>query len=165
MRDILCPPAPQWAMRPVGGEIRAEIGGQAVDVEHFQFRPAGKLATDGSAVNVRWKALARAGWAVVQWDPEVKGVRALYGPVSEHNPQVAVAAEHEAVAHAALRGPKLECVCDCQAVIDEWESGWAGATGAGRLYGGYWRQCGRGRPFQQDDQGRGAPGDGGNARE
>ena len=40
------------------------------------------IAGDGSAEHAAWQGLARVGWAVVQWDEQ------------NHNPQVAIVAEH-----------------------------------------------------------------------
>ena len=52
---------------------------------------------------------------------------------------MAPAAEHEALVHAAQHGAE-EYITDCQAIIDEWSSGWAGCTSCSRVYAGYWRQ-------------------------
>ena len=74
-------------------------------------------------------------------------LRGIWGPVCEHNPQVAVAAEHEAVTFGALHSRASTFVTDCQAVANEWEAGWKSATKYTRVYAGYWRQCGRHKPF------------------
>ena len=74
----------------------------------------------------------QAGWAAVQWDPDRSILRGVWGPVHRHNPQLAPAAEHEALVHAAQHGAE-EYITDCQAIIDEWSSGWTGATSCSRV--------------------------------
>ena len=63
------------------GQSRQRLLGSQWGVEDFTFAEEGSLANDGSAVHTRWKHLARAGWAVVQWDKTIGGIRAIFGPL------------------------------------------------------------------------------------
>ena len=82
-----------------GGPIVCKVGEQEVSADTFCFltraQGGSDLASDGSANNVRFKQLTRAGWGVAQWDC-VRGLHLqAYGPVPRHLSQVAVVVAHE----------------------------------------------------------------------
>ena len=81
----------------------------------FSFDPEVRAASDGSATNVRWPAIARAAWAVAQ---RVKGTwRVLMGTVGPHLRQNAAVAEHTAAMQAVTHGIKGPLAIDCNVVL------------------------------------------------
>ena len=80
---------------PMDSRPRAFIGDREVAFGDFAFLPMLPPGSDGSAKEANWPQLARAGWAVVQWDPAAREFRGVYGRVEEEYWQVAVAGEHE----------------------------------------------------------------------
>ena len=96
--EQLVPPPPtmvELPRLPMDSRPWACIGDREVAFEDFAFLPMLPLGSDGSAKEANWPQLARAGWAVVQWDPEAREFRGVYGRVEDAYWQVVLAGEHD----------------------------------------------------------------------
>ena len=112
---MLIPADPEISMNPPQSDTRAFVGDEEVPVEGFTFDSEARAASDGSATNVRWPAIARAAWVVTQY---VKGTwRVLMGTVGPHLRQNAAVAEHMAAMQAVTHGIRGPLAIDCNAVL------------------------------------------------
>ena len=129
-------PQKAWDFKP-----RAFIGEREVPFHDFCFLPDRDLAGDGSGTDAKWQDFRRAGWAVVQWDPEGQELRGLYGPVTEGNEQTAAGGEHEAMLQAAMASDgSSQYWADASLVVDGWAKPVKRALAPRSLMAGYWKQ-------------------------
>ena len=139
-RRLLLPVEPDIAVQPSQSEMRAYVNGSEVPVDSFRFDPMERAASDGSANNVLWPAIARAGWAVTQF---AQGTwRILMGTVDPHLRQNAATAEHVAAMHAALKGVRGALAIDCNAVLSTARRPVQQRVDYRRKHGTWWKRVG-----------------------
>ena len=138
LRSTLSPNRPMEELPEPQDIQRAFIGDDEVDATTFRFVAHEPVAADGSATNVRWGQMARAGWAAVQLvDGELRWIG---GTVSKKNGQNAITAEHEAATAAVEHGAQHSLAVDCAAVLLAANAPDAHRCKHNKVHAGYWRR-------------------------